>query len=145
MTAEAEGTGEAWIALGITLRLLTTAEGGRTKDVGVPGSVYERFRYRPNWGLPGMSGTDQVGAFVLWLSPFPLGRGHTAGAAIVPLDPGSLPLWKQVHVGDELRMFEGPRVCGRATVDKVWVTAVPLPEADSGRFIEWVDASDGGP
>ena len=131
-----------WLALGIMLRFLTTEEGGRSTPLGLPGSEYARFQYRPNWGLPGMTGTDQVGAFVLWLGQFPVRLGQTVRAAIVPLAPGSLPLWQAVHRGDELRMFEGARVCGLATVEWVRPTRRPVPDEDQDMFVAWVDGAD---
>lgn len=141
VTEEMDTAGDAWLALGLRLRMLTTTEGGRSKDLGLPGSEYEQYQYRPNWGLPGVSGTEQVGAFVLWLSPFPARLGDTVRAVIVPFAPGSLPLWEQVRVGDELRMFEGPRVCGKAIVEQVWDTTAPLPEEDAARFVRWASAT----
>jgi hypothetical protein len=132
-----------WLALGLTLRFLTSREGGRSKDLGVPGSEYGRYQYRPNWGLPGMSGTEQVGAFVLSLEHFPVHLGDTVRAVIVPFAPQSIDCWRAVRPGDELAMFEGARICGRAKVETTWSTARPVPERDERRFIDWAEDREG--
>lgn len=88
-----------WLALGIELRLTTTEEGGRTKTLGVDDD-YRNLQYRPNWGLPGMTGTDQVGAPVLCFGNFPLALGDRTRAVIIPLVDLSLDLWRAVQVGD---------------------------------------------
>lgn len=137
MVEEPNDEDDAWLALGLRLRLLTTAEGGRRKPLGLPDAQYERYQYRPNWGLPGMEGTDQLGGFVLTVSPFPVDLGETVRAVIVPLYPASMPLWRNLGVGDRLNMFEGPRVCGEATVEVVWETQRPLPDADADQFEDW--------
>ncbi len=131
-----------WLALGLTLRLLTTEEGGRTKPLGPSDGEYVKFQYRPNWGLPGMVGIDQVGAFVLWFGGFPVALGNTTRAVIVPFAPGSLPLWREVRPGDELRMFEGARVCGRAVVEWARRTQRPVPVDDQGQYIAWAEGGE---
>ena len=79
-----------WVVFGVSLRFLTSDEGGRSKPLGVPDTDYVRYQYCPNWGLPEMTGTDQVGAPVLWLQHCPVNLGETVRAVIVPLAPGSL-------------------------------------------------------
>lgn len=131
-----------WLALGVSLRFLTSDEGGRSKALGIADTDYVKYAYRPNWGLPDMTGTDQVGAPVLWLQHFPVNLGDTVRAVIVPLAPGSLHLWERVHPGDVLRMFEGPRVCGQAVVEWVRRTVRPVPDADTDRFIVWAEGGE---
>lgn len=91
-----------WVVLGITLTLTPTEEGGRHKVLGVSGQPYKPYSYRPNWGLPSMTGTDQTRAMVLSLGDVPLAPGEAARAVIVPFAPGSLPLWQKVRPGDRL-------------------------------------------
>ena len=129
--------GEPWLAFGIMSRLKLTAEGGRRTPI-----PRTRYTYRPDWGLPGMEGTEQVGAPVLWMGKEALVPGATARAVIVPLAPGSLNLWRLVKVGEELRMFEGARVCGTARVDWSEATERPLPPDDESRFVEWCELQD---
>ena len=90
-----------------------------------------------------MSGTDQVGGFVLWLGHVPVHLGETVRAVVVPFHPGTLQLWRSVQQGDELRMFEGARICGRAEVETVWSTEWPVPERDELRFIDWAKSLEG--
>jgi hypothetical protein len=131
-----------WLALGIDLRLTTTEEGGRRTPIGMDAD-YTRFAYRPNWGLPGMTGREQVGAPVVCFGKFPLHPGDRTRAAIVPLVDLSLDLWHALSVGDELRMFEGSRICGHASVGWITATIRPLPDEDEQRFCSW--AQGGSP
>jgi hypothetical protein len=71
---------EHWLAIGLDLTLVPTAQGGRRTPV----LFAEPLRYRPNWGLPGMTGTDQTGAPVLCSSASPLAPGDSARAVIIP-------------------------------------------------------------
>ncbi len=75
-----DSPGDSWLAIGLDLTLLPTTEGGRSAAI--------RFEtplgYRPNWGLPGMTGTDQTGAPVLCSSASPLAPGDSARAVIIP-------------------------------------------------------------
>lgn len=139
-THEHDGPGDPWLALGLDLRLTTTAKGGRQTPV----LLDEPFRYRPNWGLPGMTGRDQTGGPVLCSSARQIAPGGTARIVIIPLADESLPLWRQVREGDELRLFEGPRICGLATVIWTAPTRRPVPAADEARFRSWA-ASGGQP
>ncbi len=86
-----------------------------------------------------MTGTEQVGALVLGLAHFPVLLGETVRAVIVPFAPGSLSMWEQVSVGDELKMFEGPRICGLAVVEWIERTSRPVPEDDQSRFVKWAE------
>lgn len=132
------------MALGVELRLLTTAEGGRSKAIGVADD-YEDFDYRPNWGLPWMSHAEQTGAPVLCFESFPVQLAVTVRAVLVPLYPQMLPEWKRVAVGDELRMYEGARVCGIATVEWIAPTDNRVSEDDRARFCAWARRDGAAP
>jgi hypothetical protein len=121
---------QEWPAVGITLNLLTTAEGGRRKPMGAPEVTTSAFNTGPNWGLPGMKNAEQVGALVLCLGHFPVELGDTTRAVILPFAPRSLDEWRRIEPGVELRMFEGARICGRATVEWITETCLPLSEVD---------------
>ena len=126
-------TDERWLAIGLDLRLLTTGEGGRRTPVrlDIP------FQYRPNWGLVGMPDREQVGAPVFCASSVEVTPGSSARAVIIPLFEGSLPQWRSVRVGDELRMYEGSRICGLGAVQWVEPARLPLPPDDDARFRVW--------
>ena len=142
MAAGTDDARDDWLVFGVSLRLLTSDEGGRSKPLGVPDTKYVRYHYRPNWGLPEMTGTDQAGAPVRWLQRFPVNLGETVRAVILPLVPGSLHLWRQVEPGDSLRMFEGPRVCGQAVVEWVRPTVRPVPDEEADRFVAWAEGGE---
>jgi hypothetical protein len=131
---------DPWLALGLDLRLLATEEGGRSKPI-----TTGNLQYRPNWGLPGMAGTDQVGAPVLRFGREPLAPGETTRAVVIPRAPQSMHLWLEVKVGDELRMFEGPRVCGTGLVKWIADTERPMPEDDNDRFTAWAEGDGDRP
>lgn len=122
------------LAVGVELTLLTTEDGGRRHPIG--GDEYPPCRYRPNWGLPGMRPPEQAGAPVQCFGHFPVMLGDTLRAVLIPLAP-ELPGWRDLRGGEVLPMYEGARVCGRATV--VWIGAVtlPLPESDAASFAAW--------
>lgn len=117
------------LAIGLNLTLAPTAAGGRRTAV----TFGREFAYRPNWGLPGWSAAEQAGAPVLCASRSCAGPGDRVRVVIVPL-PGMLGDWHHVRVGDELAMYEGPRVCGTGVVLWVEATALPISEAEAGRF-----------
>ena len=131
-------TGSESMALGLALRLTTTEAGGRQTPL-LGGSAAEvRFRYRPNWGLPGMEPPEQSGAPVLAFSKETTEPGDEVRAVIVPLFPQMLGEWRKVRVGDVLPMYEGHRVCGHGRV--MWVRALPegIREQDETTFRHWV-------
>ncbi len=86
-----------------------------------------------------MTGVEQVGAPVLRFGKEPLAPGESARAVIIPLAPPSMDLWRQVKVGDDLRMFEGPQICGCGIVR--WISEIerPIPDFDDKRFVDWAD------
>jgi hypothetical protein len=135
MTAD-DNPGENWLAIGLDLTLVPTAGGGRRTAL----ALSEPFRYRPNWGLPGMTGTEQTGAPVLCSAASSLEPGDSARAVIVPLTDYHLVEWRLLNRGDKLRMFEGPRVCGHATVRWTETTRRPVPAADAARFRTWTES-----
>lgn len=128
---------ENWLAFGLILRFLTTAEGGRSRPLGVPGGRYEMYQYRPDWVLAGMGSAVAAGAPVLALGTFPVALGQTTRAVIVPLAPVSMQHWDRLRPGDELGMIEGPRTCGHGLVEWVRPTTRPLPDDDVERFAFW--------
>ena len=128
------------VALGISLYVVRTAEGGRNTPLLGGFAVKDRFRYRPNWGLPGWADGGQTGAPVLGFSRQDIQLGETVRAVIVPVFFEGVPAWRGVAPGDELRMYEGPRVCGRGTV--VWVKPSTWPmqeEEDRDRLTRWLE------
>jgi len=136
-----DNPGVHWLAIGLNLTLVPTAEGGRQTPV----LLTEPLLYRPNWGLPGMSGTGQSGAPVLCSSAGMLGPGDSARAVIVPLTDAHMTEWRLLNEGDRLRMFEGPRVCGHAVVCWSDNTSLPIPSSDKDRFRAWTNSSDDRP
>jgi hypothetical protein len=89
-----------------------------------------------------MTGTDQAGAPVLCSSVSRLAPGDSARAVVVPLTDTHLVEWRLLDQGDKLRMFEGSRVCGYATVRWAENTSHPLDPVDEARFREWATSSD---
>jgi len=139
--ALADGPGEPWLAIGLSLTLVPTATGGRQ----TPLLLAEPFCYRPNWGLPGMTGTEQTGAPVLCSSASVLAPGGSARVVVIPLTDAYMTAWCLLNQGDQLRMFEGPQICGNATVQWTQSITVPVPAADQARFLGWANSSDDQP
>lgn len=129
----------ASVAIGIDLSFVTTADGGRQNPLVRGFSVATRFTYRPNWGLLGWADGEQTAARVLGFSREDIHPGETVRAVIVALFFGSVPAWKGVGPGDELRMYEGLRICGRGTVIWVKPSNWPMPEVDQVRFTRWLE------
>ena len=131
-------TADSTFAFGLLLQLTTTEEGGR--QAGLPGgaSPKARFTYRPNWGLPHMTGDDQTGALVLGFSKEDIRPGDQVRVVIVPPFPAMLVEWSRVPVGAELRMYEGRRLCGRGMVLWKQDTQLPLLEQDENLFRQWL-------
>jgi hypothetical protein len=113
------------LALGLDLQVVATSQGGRAGPI----DGAEAFSYRPNWQLPGMTGTEQVGAPVACFSQAGVSPGDRVRAVITPLYLETLPLWRALVPGDELRMFEGHRICGIASLLWTSETKWPLPDA----------------
>jgi Bacterial PH domain len=134
----ADNPGEQWLAIGLDLTVVPTAEGSRQTPLLVTGQL----RYRANWGLPGMTGTGQTGAPLLCSSAFTLAPGDSARAVIIPLTDEHMSEWRLLGQGDRLRLFEGPRVCGHAVVRWSESTSLPVPSTDTDRFSIWANSSD---
>jgi hypothetical protein len=136
-----DSPGEPWLAIGLDLTLVPTAEGSRSSPVHLD----RPLGYRPNWGLPGMTGADQAGAPVLCSSASLLVPGGSARIVVIPLADALMVEWQLLDQGDKLRMYEGPRVCGDATVRWVENTSRPVPAIDDARFRTWASSSDDRP
>ena len=103
------------LALGVDLTLTETAEGGRRASLAGGNAAENSFRYRPNWGLPGRSAGEQTAGPVFGFSSHDIAPGADVRAVLVGLFIDQAP-WASVRVGDVLRMYEGLKVCGLATV-----------------------------
>ncbi|MDO6144561.1 hypothetical protein [Paenarthrobacter aurescens] len=113
-------------AVAIDLQLLPDT--GRHHPLPGGSSPERRFTYRPNWGLPGWPDGEQTAAPVLGFSRANLHPGESVRAVIVPLFPEAVPAWSEVLPDDELRMYEGLRLCGVGTV--LWAEQATLPMPD---------------
>jgi len=125
-------------AIGIELRVVTTADGGRNTPLLGGNTPGVRFQYRPNWGLPGWPDGDQTAAPVLGFSKTGIELGSHVRAIIVPLFSENVPEWHNVTEGDELRMYEGSRICGHGTVAWTQPATWPMPVDEQERLIEWL-------
>jgi hypothetical protein len=134
----ADNPGQQWLAIGLDLTAVPTAEGSSQ----TPLLVTESLRYRANWGLPGMTGTGQTGAPLLCSSAWTLAPGDSARAVVLPLTDAHLSEWRLLGQGDRLRLFEGPRACGHAVVRWSESTSLPVPSTDTDRFNIWANSSD---
>jgi hypothetical protein len=130
-----------WLAIGLDLTLVPTTQGGRSTPIRFDTPL----GYRPNWGLPGMTGTSQTGAPVLCSSVSVLAPGDSARAVIIPLTGAHLAEWRLLDPGDTLRMFEGSQVCGHATVRWTENTHRPVPPTDQARFRAWTTSGGDRP
>jgi hypothetical protein len=129
---------EASLAFGIELRLSTRKDGGRSVPLLGGMAPETQFRYRPNWGLPGMRPPDQTGAPVLGFSRENIAPGDTVHAVIVAVFFDLVPSWSAVEEGCVLPMYEGPRAVGTGRVLWRMETSWPLPDDDRGRFLTWL-------
>lgn len=129
------------LALGIDLHLVPTSDGGRQTALKGGCDAGNRFTYRPNWGLPGWEDGEQTAAPVLSFSRSNIQPGDDVLAVIVPLFPAEVPAWRDLAVGDGLRMYEGPRICGRGAV--LWVKPATwyMPKDEEERLARWLAGS----
>jgi hypothetical protein len=103
------------VVCGIELALVATEGGGRQAALlGGAGPGFE-FKYRPNWGLPGMTPPEQSGAMVYGFSRHDIAPGSSCRAVIVQLVPETLE-WQQVREGLTLPCYEGNRVVAHGRV-----------------------------
>lgn len=136
---EAVGT----LAIGVELQLVPTGDGGRETALKGGSAPGDRFTYRPNWGLPVWGVGEQTAGPVLGFSADDIQPGDTVRAVLVPTIPDHLPGWRKVEVGEVLRMYEGPRVCGLGTV--VWIEPAtwPMPPREQDQFTGWLKGETG--
>jgi hypothetical protein len=93
------------------------------------------YEYRPNWGFDGLGlGPAQTGAPVFSWAQEIVHPGDRVRAVMVPMFPE---LWTGVDLGSRLTMYEGQRLCGRASVLWRTTTGWPVGEEDYGRFDAW--------
>lgn len=130
------------IALGIDLHFVSTAEGGRSTVLLGGNSPDHRFEYRPNWGLPGWVDGQQSAGPILGFSRTNIRPGDDVRAVLVPLFIETTWEWQDVQVGDNLRMYEGARICGRGIIRWIESSTWPMGNEDQGRFTEWLIAGD---
>jgi hypothetical protein len=106
------------LIVGVQLHLRGTHDGGRRTPISAG-----RFTYRPNWSRTHPDPARQSGAPVLCTNPATVAPGESCRAVIVPLHPR---FWHGLAVGDRLYLYEGPRLCGEATVLRIAEIARPL-------------------
>lgn len=126
------------LAFGVDLHLVSTAEGGRHTPLLGGTEKQNRFNYRPNWGLPGWTDGEQTAGPVFGFSTIDINPGDDTAAIFVAVFRDNVPEWELVEVGDVLRMYEGSRICGVATVRWIELTTWPATEADESRFTSWL-------
>ena len=126
------------VALGLDLRLARTEDGGRQTPLLGGHDEQHRFQYRPNWGLPGWQDGDQTMGPVLGFSRSHIHPGEETRAVIVAVLIESVPDWRSVGLGAELRMYEGSRICGRAIVRWVEPATWLMPIDEQARHAQWL-------
>ncbi|WP_152365250.1 hypothetical protein [Microlunatus speluncae] len=130
------------VALGLLLWLHSAGEGGRLRSI--VSHRTDRFRYRPNWCLAGMTPPDQTGAPVFGFDREVIHPGgHPAKAVIVVPFAEQVPLWRdRAPAGAQLVLYEGPRRHGVARV--IWQAPAhwPVGDDEAPTFAGWLD---GGP
>jgi len=129
------------VVCGITLTLVPTEEGGREGPLLGGATPDREFKYRPNWGLPGMTPPEQSGAMVFGFSRENIGPGSVTRAVIMQLVP-TVAEWQTVTVGTRLPCYEGPRVVGHGLV--LWREDIEeLTEEHRARWRLWLTGPDG--
>lgn len=126
------------LAIGVNLHLVPTAEGGRQTPLLGGCAPENRFRYRPNWGLPGWADGEQTAGLVFGFSRVNIQPGEDARAVLVALFPEQVPAWRDVQPGDQLRMYEGSRTCGRGVVCWVEPATWAMPDEEQQHFARWL-------
>lgn len=114
---------------GVQLHLYATHDGGRRTPISAG-----RFTYRPNWSRTQPDPARQSGAPLLCASPANVATGENCRAVIVPL---YLPFWDGLAIGDRLYLYEGARLCGKATVLKITELVRPLHPDVEQEWIMW--------
>jgi hypothetical protein len=118
--------------------------------VAVGRALAAQAEHRKGPGLAGRSGEQTpaagLGAFehgvlrtVGARLPFAnIHPGEAARAVLVPLFADKTPAWRDLRPGDELRMYEGARICGRGIVSWVEPANWQMPEDQRERFTAWL-------
>ena len=101
-----------------------------------------RFKYRPNWGLPGWADGDQTAGPVLGFSHVNIQPGEDVRAVVVPLFPERVTAWREVEPRDTLRMYEGSRICGRGIVCWVEPATWHMADDEQEHFAQWLSGSE---
>jgi hypothetical protein len=130
------------LAIGIDLHVVSTADGGRQTPLLGGHAPENRFKYRPNWGLPGWADGEQTAAPVLGFLRVNIQPGENARAVLVPLFPEHVPRWREVQPGDALRMYEGSRICGRAVVRWIEPATWHMPDDQQEHFAQWLSGPE---
>lgn len=126
------------LALGLDLQLVPTADGGRRTPLLGGSDEQHRFQYRPNWGLPGWPDGDQTAGRVLGFACSDIAPGDTVRAIIVAVFLENVLAWTSVRPGDELRMYEGSRICGRAVVRWIRPATWFMPVDEQEELVTWL-------
>ncbi|WP_370618399.1 hypothetical protein [Mumia sp. Pv 4-285] len=126
------------LAYGVELHLVSTEDGGRSSGLLGGTAPENRFTYRPNWGLPDWADGEQTAGPVFGFSRSDILPGDDTRAVLVALFIENVQAWHDVRAGDELRMYEGSRICGRAIVEWIAAATWPSVENDAGRFLAWL-------
>ena len=102
----------------------------------------DRFTYRPNWGLAGMTPPEQTAAMVFGFSAAPVVPGQVVRAVIVVLYPQTVQQWEeQVDIGSRLPMYEGSRVVGEGRVLWRSPAVLPLDDQKASTFDSWLTSA----
>lgn len=126
-------------AFGVDLQLARTDEGGRL--TALPGGFDDpHFQYRPNWGLPGWEAGEQTAGPIFGFTHTDLSLGSTTRAVLVALFPDHVAGWAQVVEGDVLRMYEGSKVCGFASVRWAKQATWPATDVEVAAYRSWLAA-----
>jgi len=126
------------LAIGLNLHMVPAAEGGRQSPILNGEGPGSRFGYKPNWGLPGWDDGQQTAAPVLGFSRPSVYPGDDVRAIIVPLFIANVPEWRDVQLGQVLRMYEGSRICGLGTMMSIQSVIWPMPLGDQERIAGWL-------
>jgi hypothetical protein len=132
------------LAIGVDLDLVSTEDGGRTTPLRGGYAEGSRLTYRPNWGLPHWPHGEQTAGPVLGFSRTNIHPGDCARAILVPLFLDHAPDWRDVGQGDDLRMYEGPRLCGQGRVRWIEPATWEMPDDEQQRLVQWLAQPSSG-
>jgi hypothetical protein len=131
-----------WLYFGLELRVVGD-DHARKRPIVI--DAERPCTYRPDWQWDLMASLGFVGGPIYCASKSSIAPGDEAHVVIIPAAPQSLLIWALLNVGDELRMHEGSRVVGHATVLMSGRTLLPVPDADERRFHAWANATKSDP